>query len=315
MLHARTAASLTAIASLTVVASLAGIGAGLSAANAQEVLKLGLIQSLTGAFNTTGKAAVNGALLYLKQHGDTVAGRKIAIVTKDDATAPDAAKRLAQDLIVNEKIAVMGVGITPSALTVAPLATEGKIPTVVLVSGASVTVERSPYMVRTSFTLGQSSATIADWAVKNGAKKIVTIVNDWAPGLEAEAAFKERAVKGGAEIVESMRVPLANPDFAPFLQRARDDKPDTLFVYFPGFQAGLRQAVRRARHGQVGDPHHRPRRPHRRRRAARHDGCDARHRHRAPLLGDPRFRAQQVLCRRFREGLWQAPELRLGRRL
>jgi branched-chain amino acid transport system substrate-binding protein len=234
MLHARTAA----IASLTVIASLAAIGGAPGPANAQEVLKLGLIQSLTGAFNTTGKAAVNGALLYLKQHGDTVAGRKIQIITKDDATAPDAAKRLAQDLIVNEKIAVMGVGITPSALTVAPLATEGKIPTVVLVSGASVTVERSPYMVRTSFTLGQSSATIADWAVKNGAKKIVTIVNDWAPGLEAEAAFKERVVKGGAEIIESMRV-LANPDFAPFLQRARDDKPDTLFVYFPGFQAGL----------------------------------------------------------------------------
>jgi branched-chain amino acid transport system substrate-binding protein len=230
MLHARTA---------VVIASLAGIGVAPGPAHAQEVLKLGLIQSLTGAFNTTGKAAVNGALLYLKQHGDAVAGRKIQIITKDDATAPDAAKRLAQDLIVNEKIAVMGVGITPSALTVAPLATEGKIPTVVLVSGASVTVERSPYMVRTSFTLGQSSATIADWAVKNGAKKIVTIVNDWAPGLEAEAAFKERAVKGGAEIIESMRVPLANPDFAPFLQRARDDKPDTLFVYFPGFQAGL----------------------------------------------------------------------------
>jgi branched-chain amino acid transport system substrate-binding protein len=235
MLHARTAA----IASLTVIAGLAAIGGAPGPANAQEVLKLGLIQSLTGAFNTTGKAAVNGALLYLKQHGDTVAGRKIQIITKDDATAPDAAKRLAQDLIVNEKIAVMGVGITPSALTVAPLATEGKIPTVVLVSGASVTVERSPYMVRTSFTLGQSSATIADWAVKNGAKKIVTIVNDWAPGIEAEAAFKERAAKAGAEIIESMRVPLANPDFAPFLQRARDDKPDTLFVYFPGFQAGL----------------------------------------------------------------------------
>jgi branched-chain amino acid transport system substrate-binding protein len=226
MLHARTAA----IANLTVIAGLAAIGGAPCPANAQEVLKLGLIQSLTGAFNTTGKAAVNGALLYLKQHGDTVAGRKIQIITKDDATAPDAAKRLAQDLIVNEKIAVMGVGITPSALTVAPLATEGKIPTVVLVSGASVTVERSPYMVRTSFTLAQSSATIADWAVKNGAKKIVTIVNDWAPGLEAEAAFKERAVKGGAEIIESMRVPLANPDFAPFLQRARDDKPDTLFA-------------------------------------------------------------------------------------
>src|SRR5258708_24373676 len=232
MLQARMSAAI-AVAGLTALAPSA------SGTAAQEALKLGLIQSMTGAFNTTGKAAVNGALLYLKHHGHTVAGRKIQLVIKDDATAPDAAKRLAQELIVNEKIAILGAGITPSALTVAPLATEGKIPTVVLVSGASVTVERSPYMVRTSFTLGQSSATIADWAVKNGAKKIVTIVNDWAPGLEAEAAFKERIAKGGAEIIESMRVPLANPDFAPFLQRARDDKPDTLFVYFPGFQAGL----------------------------------------------------------------------------
>ena len=257
---------------------------------AQDNIKLGLIQSLTGAFNTTGKAAVNGAMLYLKQHGDTVAGRKIQIVTKDDATAPDAAKRLAQDLIVNEKIAVMGVGITPSALTVAPLATEGKIPTVVLVSGASVTVERSPYMVRTSFTLGQSSATIADWAVKNGAKKIVTIVNDWAPGLEAEAAFKG-APSRAAPRSSNRSVPLANPDFAPFLQRARDDKPDTLFVYFPGFQAGLfaKQFVERGMESRRSA--HRPRRPHRRRRIARHDRCDAGHRHRAPLLGHLRPRS------------------------
>ncbi len=232
MLQARTCAVMA-------MAGLAGLAVSSGPTAAQEVLKLGLIQSLTGAFNTTGKAAVNGAMLYLKEHGDTVAGRKIQVILKDDATAPDAAKRLAQELIVNDQIAIMGVGITPSALTVAPLATEGKIPTVVMVSGASVTVERSPYMVRTSFTLGQSSATIADWAIKNGAKRIVTIVNDWAPGVEAEAAFKDRIAKGGAEIVESMRVPLANPDFAPFLQRARDDKPDTLFVYFPGFQAGL----------------------------------------------------------------------------
>src|SRR5271170_2217614 len=232
MLHARTNAAIA-------VASLAALAASAGAVTAQELLKLGLIQSMTGAFNTTGKAVVNGALLYLKQHGDTVAGRKIQVVLKDDAAAPDAAKRLAQELIVNEKVAILGAGITPSALTVAPLVTEGKIATVVLVSGASVTVERSPYMVRTSFTLGQSSATIADWAVKNGARRIVTIVNDWAPGVEAEAAFKARIAQGGAEIIESMRVPLANPDFAPFLQRARDDSPDTLFVYFPGNQAGV----------------------------------------------------------------------------
>jgi branched-chain amino acid transport system substrate-binding protein len=209
------------------------------AISAQEVLKLGLVQSTTGAFNTSGKAIVNGALLYLKQHGDVVAGRKIQLITKDDASVPDTGKRLTQELIVNDKVAVVGAGQTPSALSIAPLVTEAKIPTVVMLAGASIVVDRSPYMVRTSWTLGQSSATIADWAAKNGAKRIVTLVSDWAPGLEAEAAFKERAVKDGAHIVESMRLPLMNPDFAPFLQRARDLNPDTLFVWFPGPEAGI----------------------------------------------------------------------------
>jgi branched-chain amino acid transport system substrate-binding protein len=220
---------------------IAGLGLALSvsAAAAQEPLKIGLIQSMTGAFNTVGKAAVNGARLYIQQHGDTVAGRKIQLIVKDDATSPEAAKRLAQELIVNDKVAIIGAGITPSALTIAPLVTEAKIPTVVMVSGASITVDRSPYMVRTSFTLGQSSQVIADWAIKNGAKKIVTIVNDWAPGLESEATFKDRISKGGVQILESMRVPLANPDFAPFLQRARDLGPDTIFAYMPGNQSGV----------------------------------------------------------------------------
>src|SRR5262249_11709022 len=194
--------------------------------------------SMTGALNTTGKAIVNGALLYLKQHGEVVAGRKIQVIIRDDATTPDAAKRLTQELIVNDKVAILGAGMTPSALGMAPLVTEAKIPTVVMLAGASIVVERSPYMVRTSWTLSQSSATIADWAVKNDAKRIVTLVSDWAPGLEAEAAFKEHAVKGGAHIVESMRLPLLNADFAPFLQRARDLNPDTLFIWPPA-QAGI----------------------------------------------------------------------------
>lgn len=147
--------------------------------------------------------------------------------------------RLTQELIVNDKVAVVGAGQTPSALSIAPLVTEAKIPTVVMLAGASIVVDRSPYMVRTSSTLGQSSATIADWVAKNGAKRIVTLVSDWAPGLEAEAGFKERAVKDGAHILESMRLPLMNPDFAPFLQRARDLNPDTLFVWFPGPEAGI----------------------------------------------------------------------------
>jgi branched-chain amino acid transport system substrate-binding protein len=210
-----------------------------SVATAQEPLKVGLIQSMTGAFNTVGKAVVNGARLYMLQHGDVVAGRKIQLIVKDDATSPETAKRLAQEMIVNDKVAIIGAGITPSSLTIAPLVTEAKLATVVMVSGASITVDRSPYMTRTGFTLGQSSSVIADWAVQSGSKRIVTIVNDWAPGLEAEGAFKDRIAKGGAQIMDSLRVPLANPDFAPFLQRARDLGPDTLFVYFPGQQAGI----------------------------------------------------------------------------
>ena len=225
---------------ILIAASACAIAAlSIGTAGAQETVKIGLVQSMTGAFNTVGKAAVNGARLYMQQHGDTVAGKKIELIVKDDGSVPDVGKRLAQELIVNDKIAILGAGITPSSLTVAPLATEAKIPMVVMVSGASITTERSPYIVRTSFTLGQSSAIMADWAVKNGAKKIVTIVNDWAPGIESETTFKDAAVKGGAQIIEAIRVPLANPDFAPFLQRARDAQPDTLFVYFPGQQAGI----------------------------------------------------------------------------
>jgi branched-chain amino acid transport system substrate-binding protein len=223
------------------VAILAGLFAVFAAggAHAEDIVKIGLVQSMTGPFNTVGKAAVNGARLYIQEHGDTVAGKKIELIVKDDGSVPDVGKRLAQDLIVTDKIAILGGGITPSALTIAPLATEAKIPMVVMVSGASITTERSPYIVRTSFTLGQSSSIIADWAVKNGAKKIVTIVNDWAPGVESETTFKDAATKGGAQIIEAMRVPLQNPDFSPFLQRARDLNPDTLFVYFPGNQAGV----------------------------------------------------------------------------
>jgi branched-chain amino acid transport system substrate-binding protein len=205
-------------------------------AAAQEPLKIGLIQSLTGPFSTVGKATVNGAQLYVQQHGDVVAGRRIEIVVSDDAAAPDRAKRIAQEMIVNDGIAIICAGITPSALAIAPLVTEAKIATVVMVSGASITVERSPYMVRTSFTLGQSSAVMADWVMQNDARKIVTIVNDWAPGLESETVFKDRVATSNARIVESLRMPLANPDFAPFLQRARALDPDTLFV-FPANQA------------------------------------------------------------------------------
>jgi branched-chain amino acid transport system substrate-binding protein len=224
---------------ILIVASLS-LAAFATGVTAQETVKIGMSVPLTGAgFNAVGRQVVAGARLYMQQHGDQVAGKKIELVIRDDAGVADTARRLVQEMIVNEKVSIIGAGITPTALAIAQLVTQAKIATVVMVSGASVTVERSPYMVRTSFTLGQSSGIMGDWAAKNGSKKVVTLVNDWAPGVEAETAFKERFIKGGGEIVETLRLPLANPDFAPFLQRVRDAAPDTAFIYFPGTQAGI----------------------------------------------------------------------------
>jgi branched-chain amino acid transport system substrate-binding protein len=206
----------------------------------QDVVKIGISVPMTGVgFNAVGRQISAAIRLYMQQHGDRVAGRKIEVIIRDDAGVADTARRLVQEMIVNDKVAIVGADITPAALAIAPLVTQAKIATVVMVSGASVTVERSPYMVRTSFTLGQSSAIMGEWAAKNGAKKVVTLVNDWAPGTEAETAFVNSFTQAGGQIVEKLRIPLANPDFAPFLQRIRDLAPDTAFIYFPGTQAGI----------------------------------------------------------------------------
>jgi branched-chain amino acid transport system substrate-binding protein len=206
---------------------------------AQDVVKVGLILPMTGQQASTGKQIKAAVDLYMAEHGNTVAGKKIEVILKDDAAVPDNTKRIAQELIVNDKVAVVaGFGITPTALAVAPLATEAKVIELVMAAGTSIITERSPYIVRTSFTLPQSSVIIADWAAKNGIKKVVSIVSDYAPGADAEKSFTERFTAAGGQVVESIKVPLANPDFAPFLQRAADAKPDAIFVFVPSGQGG-----------------------------------------------------------------------------
>src|SRR5579863_7826904 len=206
---------------------------------AQEVVKIGLIVPMTGGQASTGIQINNAVKLYMQQHGDTVAGKKIEVILKDDATVPDNTKRLAQELIVNDKVNIIaGFGVTPSALASAPLATQAKVPEIVMAAGTSIITERSPYILRTSFTLAQSSTIIADWAVKNGIKKVATLTSDYAPGNDALNFFKQNFVAGGGEIVEEVKTPLANPDFAPFLQRMKDAKPDAMFVFVPAGQGG-----------------------------------------------------------------------------
>jgi branched-chain amino acid transport system substrate-binding protein len=214
------------------------IAIGATTAAAQDTVKIGLVMPMTGTIGAAGQEIAAAVQMYMAQHGDTVAGKKIEVIIRDDASVPDNGKRLAQELIVNEHVAILGSGSTPSSMSMAPIITEAKIPTVAMISGTSVVTERSPYFVRTSFTLGQQGGIIADWALKDGAKKAVSVQTDWAPGAEAGNSFANEFTKGGGQILDTLKVPLANADFAPYLQRARDLGPDTMFVFVPAGQAG-----------------------------------------------------------------------------
>ena len=180
---------------------------------AQEKFKIGLILPMTGAFASTGKQIEAAAKLYVAQHGDTVAGKKVEIILRDDTSAPDVTKRMAQELIVNEKVnALAGFGLTPLALATAPLATQSKTPLVVMAAATSSITQASPYIVRTSFTLPQAAVGMADWAPKNGIKNVVTLVADYGPGIDAEKYFSQFFAEKGGKVTEALRVPLRNPD-------------------------------------------------------------------------------------------------------
>jgi branched-chain amino acid transport system substrate-binding protein len=220
---------------LALAAVLGALGAFLAhEARAQQPVRIGLILPLTGPFTSTGRQIEAGARLYMREHGDTVAGRKIELMVKDDGNVADATKRIAQELVINDKVTVLaGFGLTPLALATAPIATEAKVPQVVMGAATSIITERSPFIVRTSMVTTQITVGIAEWAPQNGIKKVVTLVSDYAPGIDIEKAFIARFKASGGEVISELRVPLANPDFAPFLQRVRDAKPDALFVFVP----------------------------------------------------------------------------------
>jgi len=205
-----------------------------STAQAEDALKIGLVLPMTGPFASTGKQIDAAVKLYLAQNGATVAGRKVEVILKDDGGVADATRRLSQELVVNDKVVVLaGFGLTPLAFATAPVATQSKTPMVVMAAATSSVTERSPYIVRTSFTLPQVTVAVAEWANKNKLKKFVTLVSDYGPGIDAEKTFKERVQLNGGQVIAELRVPVANPDFAPFLQRVRDAQPEALFVFVP----------------------------------------------------------------------------------
>jgi branched-chain amino acid transport system substrate-binding protein len=196
-----------------------------------------MVMPLTGPLAAAGQQVLAGARLYVKQHGDTVAGKKVELIVKDDNSSGEAGKRLIQELIVNDRVDIIGGGLTADLLPSAGMITEAQKPTVIMLSSTTAVVEKSPFFARTSCTLAQSSAIMAEWTIKKGLAKAATLVTEFAPGLEAEETFTNNYKAAGGQVAAALRVPLRNPDFAPFLQRVKEAAPQALFVFVPSTQA------------------------------------------------------------------------------
>ncbi|MFN7009154.1 MAG: ABC transporter substrate-binding protein [Allorhizobium sp.] len=203
-------------------------------AAAEETVKIGLILPMTGPFASTGRQVEAGVRAFMALKGDTVAGKKVELVLRDDAGTGDQTRRIAQELVVNDGVSILaGFGLTPLAMSVAPVLNQAKVPAIITSATTSAIMKQSDYFVRTSMGGPQSAVPVATWAVENGLKRVVTLVTDYGPGHDIEKGFTDQFKKEGGEIVEAVRVPLQNPDFAPFLQRVRDAKPDAVFVFVP----------------------------------------------------------------------------------
>jgi branched-chain amino acid transport system substrate-binding protein len=204
-------------------------------------IKVGLLAPFSGPFASLGVQIESGARAYLEAHGKSFEGRNVELIVRDDTgMAPDVAKRLAQGLVVRDKVDFLaGFALTPNAMAVAPIATESKTPMVIMNAATSSLTTKSPYIVRVSLTLPQVTAPLATWAARNAIRRVYTLVSDYAPGLDAEAQFEKSLKAAGGQIVDSTRVPVQNPDFAPFIQRIKDAKPDAVFVFLPAGSQGV----------------------------------------------------------------------------
>jgi len=201
---------------------------------AQETVKVGVIVPLTGNFQSNGRQISAAIKAFVDVRGDTAGGKKVELIIKDDASTADNALRIAQELVTRDKAQILtGFGNTPTALSVAQFSKRAKVPQIVMVAATSSIMATSPYMIRTSQTTPQIASVIAQWAPENGVKKFVSVVSDYGPGADAEEWFAKTLESKGGEVVQKLRVPLANPDFAPFLQRVLDQKPEGLFVFVP----------------------------------------------------------------------------------
>ncbi|SMP72841.1 branched-chain amino acid transport system substrate-binding protein [Noviherbaspirillum suwonense] len=218
---------------LALLAMLSGLAS--MPAFAQEALRIGLVAPFSGPYADYGRQMEAGIRTYMKQHGDKVAGRKVELLVRDTTgPSPELSRRLSQELVARDKVDFLaGYGFTPDALAAAPVAQQSKKPMVIMNAAGSVITTKSDYITRVSMTIAQNSAPMATWALKNKIRRVVTVVGDYAPGIDAETSFKTTFSRGGGEIVETIRVPLRSPDMAPYIQRVKDAKPDAVFLWVP----------------------------------------------------------------------------------
>ena len=290
-----------------------------SPADAQGTVKIGLILPYSGQFADTATQMDNGIKLYLKKHGDTVAGKKIEIIRKDTGgPSPDVAKRLAQELVVRDGVDILaGFVLTPNALAASDVSDQAKKLMVIMNAATSIITTKSAYSVRTSLTLPQVTETLGAWAHKSGVRKVYTMVSDYGPGHDAEGGFHRAFKAAGGEIIGSVRFPVANPDFSAFVQRAKDLNPESIFIFVPGGAqpAALAKALAERGHRPQEDQGPGDGRGHRRDGGAEHGRRRARHHHRLALRLQPRLGAEQGVRPRLRGGRQGQPELLRGRRL
>ncbi len=218
---------------------------------AAQTIKIGVLNTLSGPFATLGDLIEKGYKLYMKENaGRLPPGVRIELIVRDTGGPnPDKAKQLAQEMIVRDRIQILtGEVFTPNALAVAPLTREAKLPFFIMNAGTSVIVNRSPYIARFSFTLWQSSYPLGSWASRKY-KTAYIAVSDFAPGHDSEAAFEKSFTEAGGRILGKVRIPVANPDFVPYMQRVKDAKPEVLFAFVP---AGRQATAIMKAYGDLG---------------------------------------------------------------
>jgi len=208
---------------------------------AEDTIKVGVVAPFSGPFADYGKEMQTGIKAYQKVHGDKVAGKRIEVIVRDTTgPVPEVARRLAQELVVRDQVDFLaGFGLTPEALAAADVATQAKKPMIIMNAATSIITTKSPYIARVSMTLPQIATPLGTWAAKNGIGSVFTLVSDYGPGIDAETAFKKSFTAAGGRVVDSVRVPLKNPDFSPFLQRIKDAKPQAVFVFVPAGEQGI----------------------------------------------------------------------------